>query len=462
MICDHGRLAIGSLFRLQTNLQPRRAQAFVYDQTHDNPCPVERRSLADVLPRSAFVAMSCTPTGSNRGYDELVPHHIDVVHERRTYEKWTDDKKKFLVYAKSVFNQLHARLSSEGYTRMIADQLSPNILIITRQHPITNATVILIGHADAVKDPDVVEKIEPLTIQGTIEEILFEMNLSWLNNENKLDSFVRDVDHLNCLRDKDIHFYSKEHIQKDQGQFADITQENENKVTKIIFNKKTFIPGSVIAFQINLLANAKQASNELRKEIFENELSSFRTLLSKCSLADFNYLLYRCKNEENNIIYEIPEYGPLIYAGLQGIESLLIKMRLLKTELMMKHPLCIHLKQGNSLMIYLAQRLIENKRTLFIGQWFEKYFQFIEQLPRYLVPVYFDLLIHRTYNICIERAIDLMQTSFMQQGSAFVRALAMTSVQFMGIVSNARLPNYEESNKENDWPSMAAGLPNFS
>lgn len=461
MICGHGRLSIGSLFRLQTVLKPRRAQAFFYDQTHDNPCPIERRSLADVLPRSAYVAMSCTPTGSNRGYDELVPHHIDVVHERRTYEKWTDDKDKNLVHAKSIFNRLHARLATEGYTRMIADQLSPNTLMITRQHPITNSTIILIGYTDTIKS-DEEEKIEPLMVQGTIEEILFEMNLSWLNNDNKLDSFQRDIDQINGLREKDLNVYINEHLEKDQSKFVKISQENEAKMTTVIFNKETFIPGSVIAFQINLLSHAKQASNELRKEIFENELATFRSLISRFSLVDLNFLLYRCKNEENNELYLIPDYGVPVYAGLQGIESLLIQMRALSTEQMLKHPLCLHLKKGNWLMFYISQRLIANQRTLFLGQWYEKYFQYIDQLPRYLIPVYFDLLIHRTYNICIDRAIDLMPVPFVQQGTSFVKNLAMTSVQMMGIVSNARLPNYEDNQKDNQYPSLAAGLPNFS
>jgi len=462
MICKHGRLAIGSLFRLQSVLQPRRSQYILYDQTHDNPSVIERRSLADLLPRSAYVSMSSTPTGSNRGYDELVPHHIDVVHERRFYQKWTDDMLKNFILAKSILNRLHQHLSSEGYTRIIADQLCPNTLMLTRQHPITNSTIILIGRTDLVPLTEVKETIEPLLIQGQIEEILFEMNISWATKENPLETFVRDIDLINGLREKDIHVDIRQNLTKDQCQFVEITQENSNSMTKVVFNEEAFLPGSIIAFNINLLPIARNASNQLREEILVNQLSSFRSLISHCSLVDLNFILYRCKNEENNEIYTIPEYGPLVYAGLQGIESVLLEIRSLTTEPMTKHPLCLHLKQGNWLMKYLSQRLIENRRTELIGQWFEKYFQFIQQLPKYLILVYFDILINRTYETCVQRVFELMPTSFIQQGSSFVKALALTSVQMMGIVSNARLPNYDETQRDEQFPSMAAGLPNFA
>lgn len=64
--------------------------------------------------------------GSNRGYDELVPHHIDVVKETRFYRRWNvsvgdenpiDETTGFIV-VRNRLNELHRSLSQQGFDQV--------------------------------------------------------------------------------------------------------------------------------------------------------------------------------------------------------------------------------------------------------------------------------------------------------------------------------------------------------
>jgi len=66
-------------------LLPRHCPALLFDCTHDNQTPSQKRHPRDALPNAAIVAASCASAGSVRGYDDLFPSNPSVVSERRLY-----------------------------------------------------------------------------------------------------------------------------------------------------------------------------------------------------------------------------------------------------------------------------------------------------------------------------------------------------------------------------------------
>lgn len=59
--------------------------ALYMDCTHDNETPSQKRTVYDALPNAAAVAMCSAAIGSVRGYDELVPKHLNIVDGTRYY-----------------------------------------------------------------------------------------------------------------------------------------------------------------------------------------------------------------------------------------------------------------------------------------------------------------------------------------------------------------------------------------
>lgn len=121
---------------------PRVAHAMLMDQTHDNPAPLEKRSAYDALPTAALVAMACCATGSTRGYDELVPHHVHVVDEARLYAEWGDGPERVgpdagLLAVRLHLNRLHADLARQGYSEVFVDQMSEDVVAVTRHEPLS-------------------------------------------------------------------------------------------------------------------------------------------------------------------------------------------------------------------------------------------------------------------------------------------------------------------------------------
>ena len=115
--------------------------------------------------------------------------------------------------------------------------------------------------------------------------------------------------------------------------------------------------------------NGLDSSRQVKEKTDEEACSweQLQRVISTMTLADMNVALFRCDAEEVQDerpgVYVLPDWGPLIYCGLQGVVSLLASVR---PDNDLGHPLCHNLRQGDWLANYLSQRLLqyEGSRTI--------------------------------------------------------------------------------------------------
>ncbi|XP_008297524.1 glycogen debranching enzyme isoform X1 [Stegastes partitus] len=481
-------------------LIPSIAHAMFLDVTHDNECPIQLRSALDSLPSSAIVSMACCATGSTRGYDELVPHQISVVKEERFYPKWNPSAAPTstgevgphtgIIAGKLALNKLHQELAAQGFMQVYVDQVDADIVAITRHCPSTHQSVVAVSRT-AFWNPKTHEygvNVPPMFIPGKIEEVVLEVRTV----ERQAGSYKKDDGYINGMPEYTVEI--KEHIPLEESTVvkqAGVTSKGPSEfVQEITFQKLT--PGSVIAFRVSLDPKAQKLVGMLRYYLSqfspkyrrgsladENPPEALQKpltqLMSKLTLADLNVLLFRCDTEEQEDgggCYNIPGWESLKYAGLQGLISVLADIR---PNNDLGHPLCANLRQGDWLIDFVSNRLINREGPLAqVGQWLAAMFNLLKHIPRYLVPCYFDAILVSIYTTALDATYKLM-SSFIQNGSSFVRHLALGSVQLCGVGRFPALPPLSTqldgvpyrispitSQKEQCCVSLAAGLPHFS
>uniref|UniRef100_A0A4W6G5N5 Glycogen debranching enzyme n=1 Tax=Lates calcarifer TaxID=8187 RepID=A0A4W6G5N5_LATCA len=481
-------------------LMPSIAHAMFLDVTHDNECPIQLRSALDSLPSSAIVSMACCATGSTRGYDELVPHQISVVKEERFYPKWNPSApptstgevgfQTGIIAGKRALNNLHQELAAQGFIQVYVDQVDADIVAVTRHCPSTHQSVVAVCRT-AFWNPKTHQyntNVPPMFIPGKIEEVVLEARTV----ERSAGKYKKDDNYINGMPEYTVEI--KEHISLEESTVvkkAGVTSKGRSEfVQEITFQKLT--PGSIIAFRVSLDPKAQTLVGVLRYYLSqfspkyrrgsvadENPPEALQKplaqLMSKLTLADLNVLLFRCDAEEQEDgggCYSIPGWETFKYAGLQGLMSVFADIR---PNNDLGHPVCSNLRQGDWLIDFVSNRLIHKEGPLAqVGEWLGAMFNYLKHIPRYLVPCYFDAILVSTYTTALDATYKLM-SSFVQNGSSFVRHLALGSVQMCGVGRFPALPPLSmkledvpyrispiTGQKEQCCVSLAAGLPHFS
>uniref|UniRef100_A0A665URJ1 Glycogen debranching enzyme n=1 Tax=Echeneis naucrates TaxID=173247 RepID=A0A665URJ1_ECHNA len=483
-----GREPVGAFVQPSLRpLVPDVAHTMLMDISPNNINLIQRCSVYDFLPNSTLVSMACCATGSVRGYDELLPHHISEDHQ---YTCWTSEApacnqvnlQTGTVAVKLALNRLHQELAAAGFTQVYVKQLAEGVTSVTRHCPSNHESVVAVlrrpGHnPEGHHYPD---EVPPMFIPG---EVVLEA-LTIVNSTNR-----KDDKNISGLPECTVE--TREHIQVTDSKLvkkAEVVSKDNSVVQEIVFDK--FTPGCIIIFRVTLEPQSQEQLGALRRHLIQFS-PQFRTsslaehsppailtkplmtIMSRLTLADMNMLLYRCdaeEREDGSGCYNVPSWLPLKYGGLQGLMSVMAQIRP-KNDL--GHPLCENLRQGDWMMDYTANRLLRKGGAVGeVGHWLKAMFGYLRQIPRYLVPCYFDAIIQGIYITALEAAFKHM-SSFVQNGSSLVKQLALGSVQMCGVYQSWALPALSPhlrdfkccleatDQEELGCVSLAAGLPHF-
>ncbi|KAL8822075.1 MAG: hypothetical protein Q9191_007183 [Dirinaria sp. TL-2023a] len=425
--------------------------ALFMDCSHDNELPAQKRDARDTLPNTALVGICASATGSVFGYDEIYPRHINIVQETRLYDSPYSNGHRMggagqggIGGIKRLINEAHELMGLDGYDETFIHH-EGEFITVHRVHPRSRKGYFLAAHTAFPGYGSGHGNLSQVHLAGTRAKLVGCWKLEVDASNATVNQILADKKLLRGLPSTviEVHGVRIEEILDD---------------TKLIMPEE-FPPGSIAVFE-TFIPSAEHHAEGLDNFVVGAATEAFGNL----GLIDLNFVLYRCEPEEHDLmggddgVYNIPGFGTLVYAGLQGWWSIL---RNVVRDNDLGHPICSHLREGQWALDWIVSRLQRiGKRTSHTALqkpalWFTERFDAIRKLPSFLLPRYFALVIQTAYEASWERGVSLMSNTI-KNGQPFLQHLAMVSVQQTGYMNSTSL-----------WPAtsvpcLAAGLPHFS
>lgn len=405
-------------------LVPSKTHALFMDCTHDNETPFDKRTIEDTLPNAALVSLCATAVGSVFGYDECYPHLLDVVNESRIYtfgKGIGEIKSKLYKIRKSISD---SSVNAEDHEMHVHHE--GQFITLQRVNAKTGEGWFLIARTKFYQDGD--QWLAPISLKGTQAEFTFAHCLEKAGDPTKDEKHITPVP----VNVRDLEPVKTENV------------DGDCKITLPDY----FPQGSIAILKTQFNSVGPELDHFLRRGAIDST--------ADLSLNDINALLYRCDAEEHDTtgggVYTIPNYGPLVYAGLQGWISVL---RDVISSNDLAHPLAQHLRDGLWALDYVTDRLEKYHCDSKFRDWLHERLERVKGVPFFLIPRYFALVIGIAYEALRLKALSLLRVEI-QTGSVFVQRLALTSIQMVGFMQSTSLTPLKKT------PCMAAGLPHFS
>lgn len=420
---------------LVTSQEPH---ALFMDCTHDNETPAQKRTIEDTLPTAALVAFCSCANGTTMGFDEGYPKLLNIVNETRKYTYGMD---MGISKVKKMLSDIRHEIAFQSIEDVERNEMyvhhEGEFITIHRLNATTGKGYLLVARTKFCQDGD--QGLTPITLHGVKAKPQFAyslVNKNENNNDDKNDGYIHPI---------------KTELVELEPLACDF---NVDTLTSTITVPANFPQGSVAVISTETLG----CNDELDEFVRTGAIEAAKDL----TLVDINALLYRCEAEERdasngeNGVYEVPNHGKLVYAGIQGWVSILRDI-IERNDL--AHPLADHLRQGKWALDYVTNRLRyyenDNNKIHVFREWLESRFTRIKDAPNFLIPRLFALIVGIAYESLRFTAFRLMNHSI-QHSTVFIQSLAMTSVQMVGTMNNASIHPFKQL------PSLAAGLPHFS
>merc|ERR1719319_662204 len=144
MVHRFGGRPVGSMVAPPAYLAPATAPALLLDWTHDNPSPVEKRTVRDLLPSAALVAMAGC---------------------------------------------------GDGYTELFVDQLNRDVVAVTRHRAESRRSVILVAHTAFFPDQVPFSGLK-LEVEGRLEAVLLQAGMEQVRDQEfaKEDGWINGLE----------------------------------------------------------------------------------------------------------------------------------------------------------------------------------------------------------------------------------------------------------------------------
>ncbi|KAG2011571.1 glycogen debranching enzyme [Coprinopsis cinerea AmutBmut pab1-1] len=415
--------------------------ALLYDLTHDNESPHDKRSAEDALSTGALAAFSMCGTGSVKGFDDLYPKLVDLVREKRKYELTGLGEHSGIAKIKRVVNGLKLEMVIDGFEEGHVHQEN-DYIVLHRVNPRTQKGYLLVAHTAFHKGKKDRGHIDPIKLRRTRAKYILGASISISSYTPSKDSTT-----LKGLPSTLVDIPSSSvpiHTSSDSsGPYSEIIVP------------QTFPPGSIMIFETQI----EDFDADLEELCLQGAYESVKDL----DLVDLNVILHRADVEEKDATdgkygaYDVPGLGKMVYCGLEGWMH---PLRHVMKWNDLGHPLCAHLREGTWAFDYLWQRLDAQVGTFpnlaKPAQWLKERCERVKsKVPTFMRPKYFALIVSEAYKAA-RLAVVEQCSDFVVSGHSFIQDLALCSVQMHGLVKSASL------DPEVNTPSLAAGLPHFT